>query len=43
MLIQFKMFGTWWYDRSAESLGSYIESGLPVKVFVDHKLVLELF
>lgn len=41
MLIQFKMFGTWWYAQ--ENLEAYIESGLPVKVIVDHRLVLELF
>lgn len=43
MLIQFKMLGTWWYDQQAESLPAYIGAGIPVKVYVNHKLVLELF
>lgn len=46
MRIQFFMFSHWWAgpnDAGVHNIKPYLEAGLPFRVYVDHKVIFEMF
>lgn len=43
MLVQFRMYGQWWYSGQNPDLTAYFKSGLPLRISLGKQMLMEIF